>query len=156
MSIRYIKFAESSLPWAHRTFGKRKAQGNWSSTSGEKTVRVPDSVCVIPLLLVVRPLKLILHTVMRKEAVYTVLLNAPRFKGMRFTLAQDPRYLRFSVLENGVTTHYNFRVRLGLPFSDHPLYGLLTSVCGCRCQTRGSQKNSLRRSTHIFQANEVI
>ena len=110
----------------------------------------------ITLLPVVRPLKSILHTVMRKEAVYTVLLNAPLFKGMRCTLAQDPRYLRFSVLENGVTTHYNFRVRLGLPFSDHPLYGLLTSVCGCRCQTRGSQKNSLRRSTHIFQANEVI
>lgn len=47
---------------------------------------------------------------MRKEAVYTVLLNAPLFKGMRCNLAQDPRYLRFSVLENGGFTHYNFRV----------------------------------------------
>ncbi|KAK7685686.1 hypothetical protein QCA50_011030 [Cerrena zonata] len=47
---------------------------------------------------------------MRKEAVYTVLLNAPLFKGMSVLLAQDPRYLRFGVLENGVTRHYNFRV----------------------------------------------
>ena len=47
---------------------------------------------------------------MRKEAVYTVLLNAPLFKGMRCTLAQDPRYIRFSMLEGGSTTHYNLRV----------------------------------------------
>ncbi|CAL1714112.1 unnamed protein product [Somion occarium] len=48
--------------------------------------------------------------VMRKEAVYTVLLNATLFKGMKCFLAQDPRYLRFSVFENGATTHYNLRV----------------------------------------------
>lgn len=48
--------------------------------------------------------------VMRKEAVYTLLLNAPLFKGMRCFLAQDPRYLRFSVLEAGSATHYNLRV----------------------------------------------
>ena len=48
---------------------------------------------------------------MRKEAVYTVLLNATLFKGMRCFLAQDPRYLRFSVFEAGATTHYNLRVR---------------------------------------------
>ncbi|KAI0079411.1 hypothetical protein K474DRAFT_1770318 [Panus rudis PR-1116 ss-1] len=48
--------------------------------------------------------------VMRKEAVYTVLLNATLFKGMRCFIAQDPRYLRFSVFEGGVTTHYNLRV----------------------------------------------
>ncbi|EMD39314.1 hypothetical protein CERSUDRAFT_112956 [Gelatoporia subvermispora B] len=48
--------------------------------------------------------------VMRKEAVYTVLLNAPLFRGMRCFLAQDPRYLRFSVLESGTATHYNLRV----------------------------------------------
>ncbi|TFK82939.1 hypothetical protein K466DRAFT_590131 [Polyporus arcularius HHB13444] len=48
--------------------------------------------------------------VMRKEAVYTVLLNATLFKGMRCFLAQDPRYLRFSVFEGGVLTHYNLRV----------------------------------------------
>lgn len=49
---------------------------------------------------------------MRKEAVYTVLLNATLFKGMNCVLAQDPRYIRFSVLEDGTTTHYNLRVRL--------------------------------------------
>ncbi|KAI0690885.1 hypothetical protein C8T65DRAFT_671143 [Cerioporus squamosus] len=48
--------------------------------------------------------------VMRKEAVYTVLLNATLFKGMRCFLAQDPRYLRFSVFESGALTHYNLRV----------------------------------------------
>lgn len=55
-------------------------------------------------------------SVMRKEAVYTLLLNATLFKGMKCFLAQDPRYIRFSVFEDGVTTHYNLRVslRLGL------------------------------------------
>ncbi|THG98472.1 hypothetical protein EW026_g3719 [Hermanssonia centrifuga] len=47
---------------------------------------------------------------MRKEAVYTVLLNAALFKGMKCSLAQDPRYIRFSLLESGSTTHYNLRV----------------------------------------------
>lgn len=48
--------------------------------------------------------------VMRKEAVYTLLLNATLFKGMRCTLAQDPRYIRFTVFENGTPTTYNLRV----------------------------------------------
>lgn len=48
--------------------------------------------------------------VMRKEAVYTLLLNVTLFSGMRCSLAQDPRYLRFSVIEDGATTHYNLRV----------------------------------------------
>lgn len=47
---------------------------------------------------------------MRKEAVYALLLNAPLFKGMKCTLAQDPRYIRFSVFESGTTIHYNLRV----------------------------------------------
>ncbi|KAL4251573.1 hypothetical protein ABKN59_006700 [Abortiporus biennis] len=47
---------------------------------------------------------------MRKEAVYTVILNAPLFKGMKCFLAQDPRYIRFSVFEGSSTTHYNLRV----------------------------------------------
>lgn len=47
---------------------------------------------------------------MRKEAVYTVLLNARLFKGMKCVLAQDPRYIRFSTVEDGTTTHYNLRV----------------------------------------------
>ncbi|EIW58106.1 uncharacterized protein TRAVEDRAFT_47284 [Trametes versicolor FP-101664 SS1] len=48
--------------------------------------------------------------VMRKEAVYTVLLNATLFKGMRCFPAQDPRYIRFSVINGAATTHYNLRV----------------------------------------------
>ena len=48
--------------------------------------------------------------VMRKDAVYTLLLNATLFPGMRCFLAQDPRYLRFSIIEDGATVHYNLRV----------------------------------------------
>ncbi|KAF5376351.1 hypothetical protein D9757_008644 [Collybiopsis confluens] len=49
--------------------------------------------------------------VMRKEAVYTLLLNVTLFSGMKCSLAQDPRYLRFSVIEGAqVTTHYNLRL----------------------------------------------
>lgn len=55
-------------------------------------------------------LTLSLPVVMRKEAVLSLLLNAPLFKGMRCTLAQDPRYLRFSCFEDGSITHYNLRV----------------------------------------------
>ena len=52
--------------------------------------------------------------VMRKDAVYTVILNAPLFRGMSCTIAQDPRYIRFSLIESGTMTHYNIRVRLSL------------------------------------------
>lgn len=50
--------------------------------------------------------------VMRKDAVYTVLLNATLFKGMKCSYApQDQRYLRFSTFDrSGVPTHYNLRV----------------------------------------------
>ncbi|KAF5319013.1 hypothetical protein D9611_012671 [Ephemerocybe angulata] len=48
--------------------------------------------------------------VMRKDAVYTLLLNFPLFAGMRCQLAQDPRYVRFSVIEGGKTVHYNIKV----------------------------------------------
>lgn len=51
---------------------------------------------------------------MRKEAVYTLLLNVTLFTGMRCTLAQDPRFVRFSVIEHGVTTHYNLKVKCRL------------------------------------------
>ena len=51
------------------------------------------------------------HKVMRKDAVYAVLLNVTLFRGMSCSIAQDPRYLRFSVLTPGGTTHYNLRVR---------------------------------------------
>ncbi|KAF8997923.1 hypothetical protein BDQ17DRAFT_1283715 [Cyathus striatus] len=49
--------------------------------------------------------------VMRKEAVYTLLLNVTLFPGMKCNInPQDPRYLRFSIIEDGNTTHYNLRV----------------------------------------------
>ncbi|KAF8806886.1 hypothetical protein BYT27DRAFT_6612337 [Phlegmacium glaucopus] len=48
--------------------------------------------------------------VMRKDAVYTVILNITLFGGMRCSLAQDPRYLRVSAIENGVATTYNIKV----------------------------------------------
>jgi hypothetical protein len=49
---------------------------------------------------------------MRKEAVHTLILNVPMFKGMSFSNAQDARYMRFSALEDGAACHYNLRVRL--------------------------------------------
>lgn len=48
--------------------------------------------------------------VMRKEAVYTVILNVTLFPGMKCFIAQDPRYLRFSAIDGGTTIHYNLRV----------------------------------------------
>lgn len=48
--------------------------------------------------------------VMRKEAVYALLLNVPLFQGMKCFLAQDPRYIRFSIIEEHKTLHYNLRV----------------------------------------------
>jgi len=48
---------------------------------------------------------------MRKDAVYAVLLNVTLFRGMSCSIAQDPRYLRFSVLAPNETVHYNLRVR---------------------------------------------
>lgn len=52
--------------------------------------------------------------VMRKDAVYAVLLNVTLFRGMSCGIAQDPRYLRFSVLAPNGTVHYNLRVRFVL------------------------------------------
>ncbi|KAF9033432.1 hypothetical protein BDZ89DRAFT_1062890 [Hymenopellis radicata] len=50
---------------------------------------------------------------MRKEAVHTTLLNVSLFHGMSCSIAQDPRYLRLSVIEKGEgtqTTHFNLRL----------------------------------------------
>jgi Ran-binding protein 3 len=47
---------------------------------------------------------------MRKEAVHSLILNVPLFRGMSFALQQDPRFLRFSAIEDGRTTHYNLKV----------------------------------------------
>lgn len=55
---------------------------------------------------------LIVLSVMRKDAVYALLLNVTLFPGMLAALADsDSRYLRFSAIENGATAHYNLRVR---------------------------------------------
>ena len=75
---------------------------------------------------------------MRKEAVYTVLLNATLFKGMRCFPAQDPRYIRFSVIEHNVTTHYNLRVRT---HSVVLLSFLTLTVARFRCRMRRSPKS---------------
>ncbi|THV02546.1 hypothetical protein K435DRAFT_749265 [Dendrothele bispora CBS 962.96] len=48
--------------------------------------------------------------VMRKEAVYTVLLNVTLFYGMQTKLATDPRFFQFSAIENGVTQSYNLKL----------------------------------------------
>ncbi|PPQ93877.1 hypothetical protein CVT25_013586 [Psilocybe cyanescens] len=48
--------------------------------------------------------------IMRKDAVHALLLNITLFPGMRCTLAQDPRYIRFSAIENGNATTYNLKV----------------------------------------------
>jgi hypothetical protein len=56
---------------------------------------------------------------MRKDAVFAVMLNVTLFRGMSCSIAQDPRYLRFSVLTPGGTTHYNLRVRFFLFTQQH-------------------------------------
>lgn len=58
---------------------------------------------------------------MRKEAVFTLLLNASLFKGMRCSLAQDPRFVRFSIIEKGATVHYNLRVSEYYYFCEHAI-----------------------------------
>lgn len=49
-------------------------------------------------------------TVMRKEAVYTLLLNVTLFPGMKFSVTPDTKYMRFSAIEDGQTVHYNLKV----------------------------------------------
>ena len=48
--------------------------------------------------------------IMRKEAVFTLLLNVPIFSKMSVSSSQDPRYVRVSAFEGGQTVHYNLRV----------------------------------------------
>ena len=58
---------------------------------------------------------------MRKDAVHTVVLNAPLFKGMQVFLASDPRYMRFTVREGeDKWTTYMFKVRRSCCVS-HPV-----------------------------------
>ena len=79
----------------------------------EKMEREPVWVCFFPPKAYVS-ISCVLFSVMRKDAVYTVILNVTLFGGMRCSLAQDPRYLRVSAIENGVTTTYNIKVFLNL------------------------------------------
>lgn len=47
---------------------------------------------------------------MRAEGVYRLILNASLFSGMRCTLAQDPKFIKFSVVEGGVPVHHLIKV----------------------------------------------
>lgn len=73
---------------------------------------------------------------MRKDAVYAVLLNVTLFRGMSCSIAQDPRYLRFSVLTPSGTMHYNLRVRFFLsleaqsPMTNSRFYFLVAFLGG--------------------------
>ncbi len=46
-----------------------------------------------------------------------MLLNVTLFRGMSCSIAQDPRYLRFSLLAPTGTTHYNLRVSCFFSYS---------------------------------------
>ena len=84
---------------------------------------------------------------MRKEAVYTLLLNVTLFHGMCCSLAQDPRYLRFSVFEDGTATHYNLKVsKRGLGGFEESLKVFID----CSSRVPKSRKSSWRRSTPIY------
>ncbi|KAJ3903616.1 hypothetical protein F5879DRAFT_1010332 [Lentinula edodes] len=53
--------------------------------------------------------------VMRKEAVYTLLLNVTLFAGMKYTLAQDPRYVRFSLANAKIASELMEAIHENLP-----------------------------------------
>jgi hypothetical protein len=78
--------------------------------------------------------------VMRKEAGHSLILNVALFKGMSFSTAQDPRYIRFSAIEDGTTTHYNLRVR-----SSAHSRSLAQTYMPYRYQTARLHKTSLPR-----------
>lgn len=48
--------------------------------------------------------------VMRAEGVFRLLLNANLFHGMACGVSQDPKYIKLSVLEDGVTVHHAIKV----------------------------------------------
>lgn len=87
---------------------------------------------------------LIFVVVMRKEAVYSLLLNVTLFHGMACSLAQDPRYVRFSVFESGIPTHYNLRVRC------LPILHCLVLTYRYRLRIRRLQKSCWKRSRTIY------
>ena len=87
---------------------------------------------------------------MRKEAVYTVLLNAALFKGMKCSYApQDHRYLRFSAIDGaGAPTHYNLKVSAIFSFGFF-LRQIGTDWCLRSLPAQGSLLNCWRRSPNI-------
>jgi len=48
--------------------------------------------------------------VMRAEGVFRLLLNANLFHGMACSVSQDPKFIKISVLEDGVTVHHAIKV----------------------------------------------
>ncbi|KAG6336458.1 hypothetical protein ID866_2629 [Astraeus odoratus] len=70
--------------------------------------------------------------VMRKEAVFTVILNVTLFHGMKCFLAQDPRYIRFSAIEGANTIHYNLRVRISGLMHSRNLLRLFNQVANSK------------------------
>jgi hypothetical protein len=85
--------------------------------------------------------------VMRKDAVYTVILNAALFKGMKCSYApQDQRFLRFSTIDKaGAPTHYNLKVSEPSPFFDFALRLIGADCYLRRLPVRGSLVNCWRR-----------
>ena len=93
----------------------------------------------------------VLFSVMRKDAVYTVILNVTLFGGMRCSLAQDPRYLRVSAIENGVTTTYNIKVF-------HLIYSVafILTVINMRSQMLELREILWKKSTPIFPYDKIL
>lgn len=89
--------------WKERGSGQLKLNVRRADGSGAR-------ICSCCLFFVVFRAQSRFRIVMRKEAVYTLLLNVPLFQGMKCFVAQDPRYIRFSIIEENKTLHYNLRV----------------------------------------------
>jgi len=116
---------------------RQRFRWNWSSPR------------YVHLLYLLERFRSLATSVMRRDAVCTILLNIVLFCGMACTLApQDPRYLRFSAIENGLTTHYNLRVSC---LSHIPLYStlILPQACKQRSSSRLVPKNHIQHSSGL-------
>lgn len=89
---------------------------------------------------------LTLFVVMRKEAIHSLILNVPLFKGMKFEIAQDPRYVRFAVPADGKFEQYNLRVQLFRLVSSSQSLNYSIS-----CQAPRPSQNSSRQLKLIHQ-----
>lgn len=72
---------------------------------------------------------------MRKEAIHSLILNVPLFKGMKFEIAQDPRYVRFAVPVDGKFEQYNLRVSVSLYFLLRAFYSFLAQLSSAKAIT---------------------